>query len=414
MSAVSHVAAGRAGSAQARTKAAARPSRRLKRVLDLDDFGRAVRRKLPRAVYAYVAHGAETETALRGNRAAFDRWRLLTRVLVGVGQRSQEIELFGRRYAAPFGIAPMGGSALVAYDGHAVMARAAAAAGIPFILSANSVIPMEEIAAANPQAWFAAYQSPTRTAVEGMVARVQRAGIAVLVLTADVPIGSNREADARNGFGFPIRPTPRLALDVALHPRWTIGVLARTFLTRGYPHIVNLEPDGGPGLFSRAVAGIAAHEDLSWDHLQLMRELWKGPLVLKGVLSPADVARARDMGLDGVILSNHGGRQLDYAPSPLQVLPPALAAARGMPVMIDSGFRRGTDVIKALAFGARAVFVGRPFLYAAALAGEPGVAHAIGLLAKELDVDLALLGLRRVGEITREVLLDAGAVEAAA
>jgi L-lactate dehydrogenase (cytochrome) len=179
-----------------------------------------------------------------------------------------------------------------------------------------------------------------------MVARVQRAGIAVLVLTADVPIGSNREADARNGFGFPIRPTPRLALDVALHPRWTIGVLARTFLTRGYPHIVNLEPDGGPGLFSRAVAGIAAHEDLSWDHLQLMRELWKGPLVLKGVLSPADVARARDMGLDGVILSNHGGRQLDYAPSPLQVLPPALAAARGMPVMIDSGFRRGTDVIR--------------------------------------------------------------------
>lgn len=407
MSAVSHAAAGRiSGSAQARAKSAVGPSRRLRRILDLDDFGRAVRRRLPRAVYGYVAHGSETETTLRGNRAAFDRWRLLPRVLVGVRERTQEIELFGRRYTAPFGIAPMGGSALVAYDGHAVMAKAAAAAGIPFILSANSIIPLEEIAAANPNAWFAAYQSPTRAAIEGMVERVKRAGIAVLVVTADVPIGSNREADARNGFGFPIRPTPRLAFDVALHPRWLVGVLLRTLLKRGYPHIVNLEPNGGPGLFSRAVAGIAAHEELCWDHLKLMRALWTGPLVVKGVLSPADVMQARELGLDGVILSNHGGRQLDYAPSPLHVLPAAVAAARGMPVMIDSGFRRGTDVIKALALGAQAVFAGRPFLYAAALAGEAGVAHAIALLAKEIDVDLALLGLHRVREITRAALLD--------
>jgi L-lactate dehydrogenase (cytochrome) len=402
------ISLGRQAPAAVRPIPPAHRPRRLKRVIDLDDFGRAVRRRLPRAVYGYVASGSETETALRDNRAVFDEWRLISRVLVGVQERAQDVELFGRRYTAPFGIAPMGGSALVAYDGHNVMAEAAAAAGIPFILSANSIIPLEEVTALNPDTWFAAYQSPTREAVEGMVARATRAGVAVLAVTADVPIGSNREADARNGFGFPIRPGPRLMLDVALHPRWLVAVLLRTALKRGYPHIVNLEPDGGPGLFSRAVAGIAAHEALCWDHLRLMRELWKGPLVVKGVLSPADVAHARELRMDGVIMSNHGGRQLDYAPSPLRMLPDAVAAARGMPVMIDSGFRRGTDVIKALALGARAVFVGRPFLYAAAFAGQAGVAHGIELLKKEVDKDLALLGLRHIEDVGREALLHLG------
>jgi L-lactate dehydrogenase (cytochrome) len=389
-----------------RALAPAAAPRRLQRMLDLDDFERAVRRRLPRAVYGYVAHGSETETALRGNRAAFDDWRLVTRVLAGVAGRSAETELFGQRYAAPFGIAPMGGSALVAYDGHSVMARAAAKAAIPFILSANSIIPLEEVAAANPGAWFAAYQSPTRAAIEGMVERVARAGIAVLVVTADVPIGSNRENDARAGFSFPIRPSARLAWDVATHPRWLIGVLARTLAKRGVPHIVNLEPEGGPGLFSSAVKGIAAHESLCWEHVRLIRALWRRPLVVKGILSPEDVALARASGCDGVILSNHGGRQLDHAAAPLSLLPAAVAAAGGMPVMIDSGFRRGTDIVKALALGARAVFVGRPFLYAAALAGEPGVARAIELLAKELDRDMALLGKREVAEIDRNLLLE--------
>jgi L-lactate dehydrogenase (cytochrome) len=192
-------------------RASARRPLRLKRILDLDDFERAVRRKLPRAVFGYVAHGSETEASLRDNRSAFDDWRLIPRVLVGVQDRSQAAELFGLRYTAPFGIAPMGGSALVAYDGHNVMARAAADAGIPCILSANSIIPLEEVAAVNQKIWFAAYQSPTPEAVEGMVARAARARVAVLVLTADVPVGSNREADARNGFSFPIRPRPRLS-----------------------------------------------------------------------------------------------------------------------------------------------------------------------------------------------------------
>lgn len=381
-----------------------RAPRRLHDILDLDDFERAAQPKLPRAVYGYVAHGAETETTLRANRAAFDAWRLVTRVLVGVSERRQDIQLFGRHYTAPFGIAPMGGSALVAYEGHTVMAKAAAAAGIPFILSANSIIPLEEVARANPNLWFAAYQSPNRAAIEGMVERLTRAGVAVLVVTADVPIGSNREADARAGFGFPIRPSLRLSWDVATHPRWLASVLARTIVKRKNPHIDNLEPWGGPGLFSRQVAGIAAHESLRWNHIRLMRELWKGPLVIKGVLSAADATLAQDCGVDGIILSNHGGRQLDQAVAPIQVLTTILEHAGDLTVMIDSGFRRGTDVIKALALGAHAVLVGRPFLFAAACGGQAGVAHAIRLLAREIDRDMAMLGVRDIGEIDRDML----------
>jgi L-lactate dehydrogenase (cytochrome) len=372
----------------------------LKHALDLDDFDRLAKARLPRAIYGYVAHGSETETTLRTNRAEFDAWRFETRILVGVAARSQEIELFGRRYAAPFGIAPMGGSGLVAYDGPTVMARAAAEKRIPFILSATSIIPLEDVAAANPDMWFAAYQSPNREAIEGMVERVRKARVPVLVLSADVPVGSNRENDARQGFSLPIRPSLGLSLDVGLHPRWMFGVLARTLLKRGIPHVVNLEPSGGPSLFSHEVEGIGAHERLSWDHLALMRKLWDGPLVVKGVLSPADVAKARDLGLDGVIASNHGGRQLDYAVSPLQVLPDLVKEAHGdIKVMVDSGFRRGTDILKAYAMGADFVFVGRPFLFAAAVAGEAGVAHAIDLLSKEVSIDMALLGLRSLAEL---------------
>ncbi len=382
-------------------------SRKLKRILDLDDFERAVRRRLPHAIYAYVAHGSESEASLRANREAPDDWRLLPRVLVGVKQRSERIELFGRSYAQPFGIAPMGGSALVAYNGHEVMAKAAAEAHIPFILSANSIIPMEEIGAVYPGAWFAAYQSPNAQAIHGMVERVGKAGFSVFVLTSDVPVGSNREADARSGFSFPIRPGPKLTFDVATHPRWLVGVLGRTFLRRGVPHIVNLEPDGGPNLFSRTVAHIASHESLNWDHVRLIRKLWPGPFVLKGLLSPADLVIARDCGVDGVIVSNHGGRQLDQAVAPLRVLPEMAEQAKGLTLMIDSGFRRGTDVLKALALGAQCVFVGRPFLYAAAYAGEAGVAHAIELLAKEIDKDMALLGRREIAEIGRDMVKEA-------
>jgi L-lactate dehydrogenase (cytochrome) len=377
----------------------------LRRILDLDDFERKARRRLPRAVYGYVANGTETETTLRENRAAFADWQLRPRVLAGVETRDQSINLLGHTYASPFGIAPMGGSALVAYQGDLTMARAAHQANIPFILSANSIIPLEDVLACNPNAWFAAYQSPNANAIRGMAMRLAQAGGKTMVITADVPIGSNREGDARAGFGFPIRPNARLSFDVATHPRWASRVLLRTFLKRGIPDIVDLEPWGCPGLFSRKMQGIAAHEGLRWEHVRLMRELWQGKLVVKGILSATDASIAREIGVDGIILSNHGGRQLDCAVAPIRVLPDVLKEAGGMTVMADSGFRRGTDVVKALARGAQAVFVGRPFLYAAVCAGTDGVSHAIALLAKELDRDMAMLGVRHLGEITGEILV---------
>jgi len=382
--------------------------RRLRPILDLEGFRPAARGVLPEAIYGYVANGAEAETSKDTNRAAFLHYRLVPRVLAGVENRSQNTTLFGRRYAAPFGIAPMGGAAAVTYDADNVMGRAASECDIPFVLSGNSIIPMEEVARNAPGAWFASYQSANRHAIEGMVARVAAAGFRVFVLTADVPIGSNREKDAREGFHQPIQLNRKIIRDGMRHPGWVISTAARTLVRRGVPHIDNLEYDGGPSLFSRSVGSIAGHAGLSWDHVRLIRKLWQGPLVVKGILSPQDARIAHDCGVDGIVVSNHGGRQLDKAATPLMVLPRIVAASGGMAVIVDSGFRRGTDVLTALALGAHFVLVGRPFLFAAAVAGQAGVLHAIELLSKEIDRDMALLGVRRLDELGPDRLLRLG------
>lgn len=388
---------------QARRHLVFRHTKRLGRIMDLEGFQREARRVLPHAIYAYVASGSEDQVTCDTNRAAFEDYRLITRVLVGVKHRSQGTTLFGHRYTAPFGIAPMGGSAAVTYDGDNVMARAAAHCGIPFVLSGNSLIPMEEVVQHHPGAWFASYQSPNTTAIEGMVHRAAAAGIRVFVLTADVPVGSNREAEKRAGFHQPIQLNYKIIRDGLLTPEWLVSTLARTFAKRGVPHIVNLEYDGGPNLFSRTVGKIASHETLCWDHVRLIRKLWKGPFVVKGILSREDALTAKDCGVDGIVISNHGGRQLDKAVSPLHVLPEIVdAVGDSVAVIVDSGFRRGTDVLTALALGAKFVLVGRPFLFAAAVGAEAGVLQAIDLLAKEIDRDMALLGIHTPGEIGRD------------
>ena len=382
-----------------------RHRRRLQPILDLEGFQDSARRVLPHAIYGYVANGAEDETSKATNRTAFLEYRLVPRVLAGVESRSQATTLFGRRYAAPFGIAPMGGAAAVAYDADNVMGRAATGCDIPFVLSGNSIIPMEEVARNAPGAWFASYQSANDRAIEGMVARVAAAGFRVFVLTSDVPVGSNREKDARDGFHQPIQLNRKILRDGILHPNWVISTAARTLLKRGIPHIDNLEYTGGPNLFSRQVKHIASHASLSWDHVRLIRKLWHGPFVVKGILSPEDARIAQDCGVDGIVVSNHGGRQLDKAVTPLMMLPAILTAAPGMTVIVDSGFRRGTDVLTALALGAHFVLIGRPFLFSAAVAGEAGVLHAIELLSKEIDRDMALLGLRTLDELGPDRLL---------
>jgi len=377
--------------------------RRLRMILALDDFEVPARRYLPRPMYGYVSGGAETNASLRANREAFDDFALLPRVLVDVSARSTKTTLFGRAYDAPFGIAPMGGSSMAAYQGDIVLARAAAAANVPMIMSGASLTRLEDVRAAGRTSWFQAYLPGDDAAIRTLVERVARAGFDTLVLTVDVPVGANRENNVRSGFNRPLRPTLRLAWDSALRPRWLVGMFLRTLVMHGMPHFENTGTRA-PLITSTAERYSGPRDKLSWPHVELMRRIWKGRLVLKGVLDPHDARIARESGVDGVIVSNHGGRQLDGSMAPLRALPAVAAEAGGMTVMMDSGIRRGTDLLKALALGAQFVFVGRPFLYAAAIAGEEGVRHAIKLLREEVDRDMALLGIAALAEMKRERL----------
>ncbi|PWK34995.1 alpha-hydroxy acid oxidase [Cupriavidus plantarum] len=375
--------------------------RRLRHVLSLDDFEAAAQRHLPRPIFGYIRGGVEDNVSVSENRAAFSRWMLRTNVLVNVSMRTQATTLMGQSYQAPFGIAPMGICALSAFDGDVVMARAAEAAGIPYVLSGASLTRMEDVAAAAPTCgWFQAYIPGEPAHIEALVARVTAAGFKTLVLTVDTATLANRENNVRVGFSTPLRPSLRLAWDGLVRPHWLLGTLARTLLTKGMPHFENAGATRGVPIISGSVVrqfGLRDH--LSWDHLALMRRLWKGRLVVKGITAADDVRRAEQHGADGVILSNHGGRQLDGTIAPLAALPDAVAAKGAMALMLDSGVRRGTDVIKALSLGADHVFVGRPMVYAAAIQGEAGIAHAIQLLKDEVHRDMALLGVNRLDEL---------------
>ncbi len=373
---------------------------RLRRILSLADFELAARRRLPRTIFAFLSGGAEDNASLSGNYAAFREFDLVPRVLVDVSKRAQATTLFGRSYAAPFGIAPLGLSALSAYRADVALARAAAQANIPMVLSGSSLIRLEDVAAASADAWFQAYLPGDTPRIVALVERVARAGYAVLVLTLDTAVPANRENNERAGFSAPLRPSLRLAWDGVSHPRWLAGTFLRTLLAHGMPHFENNDATRGVPIISPSVLRqFSDRAHLNWEHFALIRRMWKGKLLVKGVLSKEDARKACDSGADGIIVSNHGGRQLDGAVAPLRVLPGIAAACPGIPVMLDSGIRRGTDVIKALALGAKFVFLGRPFIFAAAVAGEPGVRHAIDILATEIDRDLALLGVTRLGEL---------------
>jgi L-lactate dehydrogenase (cytochrome) len=382
------------------------PPRALRSVLALDDFEAPARRYIPRPIFGYVSGGAETNASMRGNRAAFDDFAFVPKALVDVSVRTQKTALFGRTYDAPFGIAPMGGTAMAAYQGDLVLARAAAQANIPMVLSGASLTPLERVREEGPTAWFQAYLPGETDAITGLVERVARAGYDTLCLTVDVAVAANRENNVRSGFHTPLRPSLRLAWDGITRPRWLLGMLGRTLLLHGMPYFENMGPRA-PLLTSTGVRGWRVRDQLSWNHVELMRRLWKGRLILKGILAKEDARIARESGVDGIIVSNHGGRQLDGAVAPLRVLPGIVAQAGEMTVMMDSGIRRGTDVLKALALGAQFVFVGRPFLYAAAIAGEAGVRHAIKLLWEEIDRDMALLGITTLTDMRQERLMNA-------
>lgn len=386
----------------------ARRSGRTRNLLSLDDFEAAARRVLPRPIFGYVAGAAEDNRALADNRRAFDELALVPRVLCNVAQRQQGVTLFGTRYASPFGVAPMGIAALSAYRGDVVLARAAAAARVPAVLSGSSLIRLEEVMDAAPGTWFQAYLPGTPERIDALLQRVAAAGVQTLVVTVDIPVAGNRENNIRAGFSTPLRPGLRLAWDGLVRPRWLAGTLLRTLARHGMPHFENSFAErGAPILSSRVQRDFAERDHFDWSHIARIRRLWRGPLVVKGILGPLDAALARQHGVDGIIVSNHGGRQLDGAVAPLRVLPAIAEQAGGaMAVMLDGGIRRGTDVVKALALGAQAVFVGRPFNYAAAVDGEAGVGAAIGLLRAEVDRNLAMLGATACADLGPQHLMD--------
>ncbi|RYB06087.1 alpha-hydroxy-acid oxidizing protein [Lichenibacterium ramalinae] len=397
-------ATGVAGVARRPDEAVPRP---LRRFLALDDFVPAARQRLPRQIYGYYAGAAETNQSRDDNRRAFRDIAFVPTVLADVSRRSTAATLFGQPYRFPFGISPMGLSGLACFEGDLVLARAARAEAIPMVVSATSIMRLERLAAEGGARWFQAYLPGEPERIAAMVDRVAAAGFDTFVLTVDVPVPANRENNTRTGFSIPLRPSLRLLLDGLTHPDWSVGTFART-LRAGMPHMENMDAHRGPPILSRdLVRAVGKRDGLSWDHVDLIRRRWRGRFVLKGVLSAADAAEAARRGVDAVWVSNHGGRQLDGALAPLHALPAIKAAAGAMTVLFDSGVRRGTDVLKALALGADFVFLGRPFLFAAAAAGEAGVRHAVGLLGAEVERDMALLGVTDVGTLGPQHLCDA-------
>lgn len=380
--------------------------RRLQHVLSLDDFEAAARKYLPRSIFAFVSGGCETDRSLLQNREAFDDYDWVPRVLVNTSARSLDVTLLGCTYAAPIGIAPMGVSALSAYRGDLVQARAAAHANVPMIVSGSSLIGMEAICQANPHAWFQAYVPGERETIVDLVDRVARAGFQTLVVTVDVPVVGNRENNLRAGFSTPLRPGWRLVWDGITHPAWLFGTALRTLLVHGMPRFENTRAERGVPILSRhALRDFGARDHLDWEHLELIRKRWHGKLVVKGVLHPDDARRVRDAGADGLIVSNHGGRQLDGAIAPLRALPAIVdAVGRDMTVMIDGGFRRGSEVLMALALGAKTIFLGRPINYAGAVAGEAGVLHALAIVAAEVRRNMALVGVADLAAVDRRAI----------
>lgn len=373
---------------------------RLRKYLSLEDFRCGARRHLPVPIFGYVDGGVETGAGVRNTRLAYERLAFVPSLLRDVSARSTKTRLFGTTHSVPFGIAPMGFSALAACDGDVVLARAARALGSFSICGAASLTPLERTAKEGGSTWFQCYVPGDDDRIKALLARLQRSGFDTLVVTADVPVVGNRENNARNGFDTPLRLTPRLAWQFGMKPGWKIGALARELAARGMPHFENMDADQGPPLFSRTLTrSILGRDRLTWDHLAYIRKIWPGRVILKGVMFATDAIRARDPGLDGIIVSSHGGRQLDFCAAPLEMLPEIRNAAPDMTVVIDGGIRRGTDVLKALALGADYVFPGRPFLFAAAVRGEEGVRHAFRLLQTEMLLSMALSAVGMIDDV---------------
>lgn len=374
----------------------------------IEDLRRAAQRYLPRAIFDFFDGGAEDELTLRDNRAAFARLRFAPRVLRDVSVINTGIDLLGQPAALPLAIAPTGAVGYGRPGGDIAIARAAVAAGIPYTLSSSATSSIEQIADAAPgRLWFQSYIFKNKTFQAALIERARVADYEALMITVDLPVGGKRERDQRNDFSVPFKLTPKNTLDFALHPAWVLNVLRR-----GLPVMENLrglDVTSTRPSASAIASSVGKNYDTAfdWDALQKLRDHWPRKLIVKGVLHPADAQRLADMGCDAVVVSNHGGRQLDGAVATLNALPGIVQAIGGrIPVLLDGGIRRGSDIVKALACGAQGVLLGRATLYGAVAADQAGAERAIAILKDELTRTMQLCGVCTIQEIEAGLLFE--------
>ncbi len=379
------------------------PRSAVARALTIEDLRLQARRRLPRVIFEFIDRGAYDERTLAENVNALARRLLRQRVMVDVSRRRLGVSHLGRSWALPLVLGPAGMTGLFHADGEIHAAKAAQSMGIPYCLSTVSICSIEEVAAATRQPfWFQLYMLRDRSVVEQLLDRAEAAGCGALVLGADVPVHGQRHQDIRNGMSVPPRMTGANLLSVLGHPRWICSMLRSGRRTFG-----NLSGVNGLGDVSSITTWVNQQFDgaLTWRDLEWLRARWKGPLVIKGVLDPQDAAEAAARGVDGIVVSNHGGRQLDGAPATIDRLGAIVErVGASTHVFLDGGVRSGQDVVRAMALGARAVWLGRAYLYGLAAGGEGGVVRAIEILRKELDTTLGLTGFSDVAALDHSAL----------
>lgn len=362
--------------------------------INLDDMRLLARQKLPRIAFDFIDGGADDELCMQRNRDAFGQYRLVPRYLRDVSRRDQAVTLLGRAYASPVGISPTGLAGLFRPGADLMLAAAARDANVPFMLSSASNAALEDVMPVAPEhVWFQMYCTSDERINADLVRRASQAQVRVLVVSVDVPVNANRERNRRNGFSRPFRMTPGVVLEALGHPAWVLRYLR----TGGIPMMRNWMPYAPGGASAAQVADmygtLTPAPMVSWEHLRRIRDAWQGPLVIKGLLHPDDAREAVRLGANGLVVSNHGGRQLDAAPSPLEMLPLIRAAVGDQAELIlDSGVRRGSDAVIARCLGARSIIFGRPTLYAVAAAGQAGAARALQIMRNEIDMVLAQIG----------------------
>ena len=373
--------------------------------INIDDLRTVARKRLPRAVFEFMDGGAQDEITLRANREDFRSMRLMPRVLTDIETRNQSVELLGKRYDAPIILAPTGLAGLLSRRGELAAVRVASRMNIPYCLSTMATCSIEDISAeVDAPNWFQLYVLRDRGLTKAFIERARDARCSALVLTVDTKVQGPRERDMRNGFTVPPRFTASTLLDFALHWRWLLDVACGPKII--FRNFVGTGVDANSAV--TITQFITGQYDLSvsWRDVEWFKSQWGGPLLLKGLLSPADARQAIDAGVDGIIVSNHGGRQLDGAISAIAALPAMVDAVAGrLPLILDGGVRRGSDVIKAIALGATACMIGRAWLYGLAAGGESGVERALTILRDEIDVALALLGCADLSKVDRSVLV---------